>query len=74
MLSQDIDNAASSIDAMIQKVNEGSRVTISQLRGQQSNLRDQAFQARQLEGQMASGSPVIDNVRQIASGRQAASA
>jgi prefoldin subunit 5 len=74
MLSQDIDNAAASIDRMKQKVNEGARVSMSELRGLQSNLRDYADQARQLEAQMAPGSPVIDNVRAIAFGQAAARA
>lgn len=71
MLSQDIDNAAASIDGMKQKINEGARVTMCELRSLQSNLRDYADQARQLEAQMAPGSPVIDNVRAITSGQAA---
>jgi hypothetical protein len=74
MLSQDIDNAAASIEGWIQKVNEGGRVSIGQARGLQSNLRALAADARQLEAQIAPGSPIIDNVRAIVAGKVAARA
>jgi len=74
MLSQDIDNAAASIDTLIRIHAHHDHTGERALRGLQSNLRAQADQARQLEAQMAPGSPVIDNVRAIAAGQRAARA
>jgi hypothetical protein len=72
MLSHDIDNAAASINVALAGINEGGRVSRGWLRGLQSNLRAQADQARQLEAQVAPGSPLIDNVVRLAAGKMAA--
>ena len=74
MLSQDIDNAASSIEPLIRIRAYPDLSGERALRGLQSNLRSMAEQARQLEAQMAPGSPVIDTVRSIAAGQRTARA
>ena len=62
MLSQDIDNAAASIDDIVSRNDGGSCHVRASLRGLQSVLRDAASQARQMEAQIAPGAIVAGRI------------
>jgi hypothetical protein len=66
MLSRDLNNIAASVRNLRQQINEGHHVCMGVLGQVANNIEDCACQARELENQMAPGSPIIDNVVRLA--------